>query len=159
MDDRTGRPVVCSQRAHQFVTEDDETESELSLGSRSFLHRVNDQVQKRQKQSSKHATKDSDKHSVIWGMFMSVSLKSALFMGKNYSDNLHSIENTEDLTLKMFDIPEKLISEQDEIYGVKLIDWENSPWKNLSLMGMNKSSVSCTHRSPYSEILCYVLER
>ena len=37
--DRTVRPVVCSQRLHQFVIEDDETESELSLGSRSFLHR------------------------------------------------------------------------------------------------------------------------
>ena len=49
--DRTGRPVVCRQRgAHQFVIENDETEAELSLGSRSFLHRVNDQVQKRQKQ-------------------------------------------------------------------------------------------------------------
>ena len=45
--DRTERPVVCSQRAHQFVIEDDETESELSLGSKSFLHRVNDQVRKR----------------------------------------------------------------------------------------------------------------
>ena len=42
MDDRTGRPVVCPQgRAHQFVIEDDETESDLSLGSRSFLHTVN----------------------------------------------------------------------------------------------------------------------
>ena len=81
----------------------------MSLGSRSFLHRVNDQVQKRQKQPSKDATKDSDKHSVIWGM-----------MGKNYPDGWHSIKNTEDLTMKqMFDISEKLISKQsDEIYGV-----------------------------------------
>ena len=56
--ERTVRPVVCPQRgAHQFVTEDDETELELlSLGSRSFLHRVNDQVRERQKQSSKNAT-------------------------------------------------------------------------------------------------------
>ena len=50
MDDRTGRPVVYPQGgAHQFVIEDDETESELSLASRSFLHRVYDQVRKRQK--------------------------------------------------------------------------------------------------------------
>ena len=36
----------------------------------------------------------------------------------------------------MFDISEKLISEQsDEIYGVKTIDWENSSWKYLSLIG------------------------
>ena len=64
--DSTGRPVVCSTRAHQFVIENDEAESELSLGSRSFLRRVNDQVRKRQKQSSKDATQDNDNHSVIW---------------------------------------------------------------------------------------------
>ena len=68
---RTVRPVVCSKRAYQFVIEDDKTESELSLESRSFLHRVNDQVRKRQNQSSQDATKDSDNHSLIFGMFMS----------------------------------------------------------------------------------------
>ena len=135
--DRTGRPAVCSQRAHQFVIEDDETESELSLGSRSFLRRVNDQVRKRQKQSSADAIEDSDKHSVTWRMFMSSTLQASVFMEKNYSDNLHSIKNTEDLTRKqMFDTSEKLVSEQsDEIYGVKTIDWEDSSWKYLSLIG------------------------
>ena len=84
---RTGRRVVCPQGgAHQFVIEDDETESELSLGSRSFLHRVSDQVRKRQKQSSIDATGDSEEHSVIWGMFMSSTLQASVFIGKNYSD-------------------------------------------------------------------------
>ena len=49
--DRTGTPVACPQRGarpQQFIIEDDETELDLSLGSRSFLHRVNDQVRKRQ---------------------------------------------------------------------------------------------------------------
>ena len=51
---------------------------------------------------------------------MSVTLESALFMGKNYSDNQHSIKNTKDLTMKqMFDISAKLVSEQDEMYGVR----------------------------------------
>ena len=119
-DPQTERPVVCSQRAHQFVIEDDETESELSLESRSFLHRVNDQVRKRQNQSSKDALEDSEEHSVIWWMFLSSTLQASVFMGKNYSDNWHSIKNT-DLTMKqMFDISEKLVSEQsNEIYGVK----------------------------------------
>ena len=37
---------------------------------------------------------------------------------------------------QMFDMSEKLISEQsDEIYGVKTINWEDSSWKYLSLMG------------------------
>ena len=47
MDDRTVKPVVCPQRgAQQFVIGDDETELDLSLGSSSFLDRVNDQVRK-----------------------------------------------------------------------------------------------------------------
>ena len=57
-------------------------------------------------------------------------------MGKNYSDNWHSIKNTKDLTMKqMFDISAKLVSEQDEIYGVKTIDWEDYSWKYVSLIG------------------------
>ena len=83
------------------------------------------------------ATKDSAKHSVIWEMFMSSTLQASVFMRKNYSDNWHSIKNTEDLTMKqMFDISEKLITEHaDEIYGVKTINWEHSSWKYLSWVG------------------------
>ena len=68
---------------------------------------------------------------------MSSTLRASVFMGKNYSDNWHSIKNTKDLTMKqMFDTSEKLVSEQsDEIYGVKTINWENSSWKYLSLIG------------------------
>ena len=87
-----------AQHTDRFIAENDEmnsytgAESELSLESRSFLHRVNDQVRKRQNQSSKDATKDSDKHSVIWRMFMSSILEASAFMDKNYSDNWHSIK-------------------------------------------------------------------
>ena len=67
---------------------------------------------------------------------MSVTLESAVFMEKNYSDNWHSIKNTKDLTMKqMFDISPKLVSEQDEIYEVKPIDWESYSWEYLSLIG------------------------
>ena len=53
---------------------------------------------------------------------MSATLESALSMEKDYSDNQHSIKNTKDLTMKqMFDISAKLVSEQDEIFGVKTI--------------------------------------
>ena len=83
------------------------------------------------------ATEDSEEHSVIWLMLMSSTLQASVFMVKNYSVNWHSIKNTEDLTTnQMFDKSEKLISEQsDEIHGVKTINWENSSWKHLSLMG------------------------
>ena len=37
---------------------------------------------------------------------------------------------------QMFDISEKLISEQsDEIFGVNTINWCDSAWKHLSLIG------------------------
>ena len=57
-------------------------------------------------------------------MFMSSTLHASVFMGKNYSDDWHSIKNTKDLTMKqMFDKSEKLVSEQsDEIHGVKTIN-------------------------------------
>ena len=172
--DRTGQPVVCPQRrarAQQFVIGDDETELDLSLGPRSFLDRVNDQVRKRQKRSSMNVTEDGEKHSVIWRMFMSVTLESAVFMGKNYSDNWHSIKNTKDLTMnQMFDVSAKSVSEQDEIYGVKTIDWENYSWKYLSLIGDEQvislrrtevyvfsDSVLCLgkiHESPRSNTAC-----
>ena len=68
---------------------------------------------------------------------MSSTLQASVFMGKHYSDNLHSIKNTEHLTMiQIFDISEKLVSEQlDEIYGVKTISWVNPSWKHLSLIG------------------------
>ena len=64
-------------------------------------------------------------------------------MGKNCSDNLHSIKNTgNNLTLKqMFDMSEKLmVGQSDGIFGVTPI----------------KSSVSHMQRFTYFRILCYV---
>ena len=88
MEDRTRRPVVTAQHTDRFIVEYDkmnsytEAESEMSLESRSFLHKVTDQVRKRQNQSSKDATKDSDKCSVIWGMFLSSTLQSICIHGE-----------------------------------------------------------------------------
>ena len=132
------RPDVDPQREarpQQFVIGNDETELELSVESRPFVNRVNDQVRKRQKRSSMNVTEDGEKHSIIWGMFMSLTMESAVFMGKNYLDKCHSITNTKDLTLKqVFDISTKLVSEQDEISGLETIGWEKHAWKNLSLI-------------------------
>ena len=80
-----------------------------------FVNRVTDQVRKRQKRMSNVAG-EGEEHSIIWGMFMAVTMNSATFMGKNFQDNQNSIMNTTDLTLKkMFDISAKLVGEQDEI--------------------------------------------
>ena len=57
--------MLKEARPQQFIIGNDETESELSLVSRSFLKRLNDQVRKRQKRIS-NVTEDGEKHSVIW---------------------------------------------------------------------------------------------
>ena len=79
---------------------------------------------------------DGEEHSIIWCMFMSVTMESAVFMGKNFQNNQNSIVNTVDLTLKqLFDISAKLVAEQDEISGLEKIGWEKHSWKQLSLIG------------------------
>ena len=91
-------------------------------------------------------------------MFISSTMQASVFMVKNYSDKLHSIKNTEDLTLKqMFEISEKLISEQsDEIYGVNTINLEDSSWKYLSLVG-DEDVISLSDKKVYvfsDSVLC-----
>ena len=77
-----------------------------------------------------------EERSIIWGMFMAATMNAATFMGKNFLDNQNSIKNSTDLTLKkMFDITEKLVTEQEEIVGVDKINWEKHSWKQLSLIG------------------------
>ena len=109
--DRSARPdTINSQeetRPQNFVIGNDETELELSVESRSFVNRVNDQVRKRQRRISNVAG-DGEEHSVIWGMFLAVTMESAVFTAKNFQNNQNSIVNTADLTLKqMFDISAK----------------------------------------------------
>ena len=57
----------------------------------------------------------------------------------------------------MFDISEKLIAEQsDEIFGVSQISWEDSPWKQLSLIG-DEEVVSLSRAKVYvfsDSVLC-----
>ena len=137
--DRSGRPDnINSQevaRPQNSIMGNEETELELSVESRSFVNRVNDHVRKRQKIISKVAG-DGEEHSMICGMFMTVTMESATFMGKNFQNNQNSIVNTADLTLtQMFDISPKFVSEQDEISGLETIGWEKHSWKYLSLIG------------------------
>ena len=79
-------------------------------------------------------------------MFISSTVEASVFMGKNYSDNLHSIKIQGKSRLKqMSEISEKLILEQsDEIFGVSQISWESSPWKQLSLVN-DEEVVSLSH--------------
>ena len=147
----TWRPVYDKFVIDDDMDSDTATESNLSLRSRSFLNRVNDRLRKMSDRSPEDAMQDIDTRSMIWGVFMSSTLGASVFMGKNHSDNLHSIKNTgKNLTLKlMFEISEKLILEQsDEIFGVSQISWESSPWKQLSLVN-DEEVISLSHAKVY----------
>ena len=137
--DRSGRPDnINSQEvanSQNFIMGSDTTELEFSVESRSFVNLVNDKVRKRQKRISSVAG-EGEEHSIIWGMFMAVTMESATFMGKNFQDNQNSIVKITDLTLKqMFGISAKLVGEQDEISNVDTIGWEKHSGKYLSLIG------------------------
>ena len=111
LEARTGRPVSGQpagsfpQHTDRFVINDDDmdsntaTESDFSVKSRSFLRRVTDRVRKILDQSSKDAMQDSDKHFLIWRMFMSSTLEASEFMGKNYFEKLHFVKNTGTISL------------------------------------------------------------
>ena len=128
--DGSGKPEIVNHQeqadSENFVMGSDAVE---------FVDQVKDQVRNRQKRMSNVA--DSGKeHSITWEMFKAATMSAATFMGKNFVDNQNSIKNSTDLTLKkMFDISEKLVSEQEEIFNVDTIHWKNHSWKQLSLNG------------------------
>ena len=82
---------------------------------------------------------------------MSSTLEASILMGKDYSENLRSIKSTwNNFTLKqMFDMSEKLIvGQSDEIYVVNPFNWEDSSWKQLSLIG-DEEVISLSHAKAY----------
>ena len=91
---RTERPVneqppgLFAQHTDRFIVDDDDmdsntvAESDMSLKSRSFLHRVKDRVRKMLDQSSKDATQDSNKHLLIWRNVYVFDITSICFQGK-----------------------------------------------------------------------------
>ena len=66
---------------------------------------------------------------------MAATMNAATFIGQNFMDNENSIKNSTDLTLKkMFDISEKLVSEQEEINNVDKKYWKNNSWKHVRMV-------------------------
>ena len=106
-------------------------ESELSSESRSFLHRVNDQVRKRQNPILNRRNKRRRKTFFDLVNVHVFNTASICIHGEELlrKFTVHQKLQRKDLTLKqMFDISEKLIvGQSDEIFGVSQISWENSP--------------------------------
>ena len=85
--DRSGRSDDINSQTKALpqnsIMGNDETKLELTAEARSFVNRVNDQVQKRQKRISS-VKGNLEEHSIIWEMFMTLIMESAIFMGKKF---------------------------------------------------------------------------
>ena len=85
--DRSGQPSnIKSQEvanSQNFIMGSDTTELKLSVESRSFVNRVNDQVRKRQKRISNVAG-EGEEHSIIWRMFMAATMEFSDIHGEEY---------------------------------------------------------------------------
>ena len=67
-----------------------------------------------------------DIHSLIWRICMTSSMRAAIILGKDYSENLHSVRNTdkEPTVQKLFVVTQKMILEQNlEISELSEFSW------------------------------------
>ena len=67
---------------------------------------------------------DIDVNGMIWGIFMSATMKAAVHLGQNYEENLRISR-----VKAFFDISQSLIlNQKSEIYGISTIEWNTIPW-------------------------------
>ena len=119
MDDRTVKPVVCPQRgAQQFVIGDDETESDLSVGSRSFLTGVNDLSANKAKTIFNECYRRQRKTFCDMVNVHVFNIGIICIHGKELLRQLafHYKRSHNETNVRL---PAKMVSEQDEIYGVR----------------------------------------
>ena len=135
MTDR-GDPISILKKRqdhNKFVIGNDETELELSVESRSFVNRVNDQVRKRQTNFKCYRRWREtfydlvDVHDCNNGISSIHGKELPEQMSLHYGyDRSHTQTNVRHIY--------ELVSEQDEISGLDTIGWENNSWRYLSLI-------------------------
>ena len=126
-------PVLFHTAHWRCMDSDTVEESDMSLKTRSFLHRVNDRVAKDDGPIFKMCNARQQQTFVCLRHY-----KHLFSWERKYSENLRSIKNTgNNFTMKqMFDTSEKLIvGQSDEIYGVSTFYLIDSSWNHLSLIG------------------------
>ena len=78
-------------------------------------------------------TKNLDVNTAIWCIFMSVTLQAAVHLGKDYTENLRSTTNHPKKSLRpLFQVTERLITDQTEITGLSTIDWQLLVWRETT---------------------------
>ena len=60
---------------------------------------------------------------------MSVTLQAAVRLGTDFSENLRSTRNQSQKSLRqLFQVTQKVITDQSEITGITTIDWRQLMW-------------------------------
>ena len=154
----TERPVSDKLVIDIDMDSDTAAESDFSIKSRSFLDRVNDRLRKMLNRSPEDSMQDIDKRSMIWECLCLRQWKHLYSWERITRQFAFQQRCKGNFTLKqMFEISEQLILEQsDEILGVSQIIWENSPWKQLSLVN-DEEVISLSHAKVYvfpDSVLC-----
>ena len=101
----TGHPVIKNSKAStglpvikNLVTDTDLEAIEecniLSAASISFRERVNERLRAILNRFPGDVMEGIDKHFLTWGMFTTSSMRAAIFLGQDYSENLHAVRNT-----------------------------------------------------------------
>ena len=107
-----GRPVTQSS-AIEVDLETSRGSNLLSAEFVSFKEKVNARLWVMLNRPPSVKMDDIDEHYLIWGKFMSSSMNAAVFLARDYTENLHSIRYTDGkpTVKKLFDVTQNLISE------------------------------------------------
>ena len=99
-----------------------------------------------------------DVNMVIWGIFMSATMKAAVHLGQYYQENSRTTKNTDfDNIKRLFQISQKLIMDQcHEIDGISTIDWNTTiPWVRSTLLNDRAVKLSSAKVYVFSDsVLC-----
>ena len=85
--------------------------------------------------SPRDEMKNLDVTAAIWGTFLSVSLRAAVHLGRDFSANLRSTKNQQKKSWRqLFQVTQKLITDQTEITGITTTDWRQRMWRETTLL-------------------------
>ena len=87
---------------------------------------------------------------------MLVTQQAAVHFGNDYLHNLPSTKNQSQRTMKqLFDVTRKLVSEQTDMQGISLIDWQEKSWKRTTLLNDRAVQLSTAKAYVFSDpVLC-----
>ena len=76
-----------------------------------------------------------DVNTALRRIFLSVTLQAAVHLGMDFTESLRSTKNQHRKSLRqLFQVTQKLITDQTEITGLATIDWQQPMWREMTLL-------------------------